>query len=234
MREQFFSFKYNEGQSVVENCLRIQQLADNLSAEGDEIKESWIMSRTLSILPPKLHHFRTGWDCTPATEKNLSSLIEKLQLEEDRLNQNNQVKENSHSALFVKQGHKNKNQKSNYNNNNNSEQTENSNECFKCGQKGHIKTNCNSKPCNKYLEYCQSKYSCNYCKEKGHFVKDCPKLKAKESQDNHKSSNKVENEYGCFSPSNPSENSRNAHLTVSLSAANIHHSKTWRNDRMWF
>ena len=57
LREQFFSFKYDEGKFVVGNALKIQQLAEDLIAEGDEMKESLIMTRTLGVLSPKLHHF---------------------------------------------------------------------------------------------------------------------------------------------------------------------------------
>lgn len=51
------------------------------------------MSRMLSVLLPKLYHFRTSWDNAPSTSKNMKSLIEKLQLEEDRVNQHEQSSE---------------------------------------------------------------------------------------------------------------------------------------------
>ncbi|KAI5725534.1 hypothetical protein M8J77_016709 [Diaphorina citri] len=62
--------------SVIDNCLKIQQLAEDLTA-------GWVMTRILSALPPKLHHFRSA----SATDKNISTLLERLRLEDDRLNQ---------------------------------------------------------------------------------------------------------------------------------------------------
>lgn len=54
LQRQFFGYKYNENKSVIENCMQIQQLADSLATEGEEMKDSWIMQRILGILPPKL------------------------------------------------------------------------------------------------------------------------------------------------------------------------------------
>lgn len=78
----FFNFKYDENKSVVENCLLIQQYADDLTALGEEIKESWIMTRILRVLSQNLHHFRTAWDNVSATDKNLSNMFERLRLED--------------------------------------------------------------------------------------------------------------------------------------------------------
>ena len=85
LQRQFFGFKYNESRSVIENCMQIQELADNLSAEGEEVKETWIMQRILAILPLKFQHFRPAWDNVSAVDKNLSTLFDRLRLEEDRL-----------------------------------------------------------------------------------------------------------------------------------------------------
>lgn len=86
LQRQLLSFKYNTSKSVVENCMLIQQYAEDLAAEGEEVKESWIMTRILGMLPPKLYHFRTAWDNVSGIDKNLSTLFERLRLEEDRLN----------------------------------------------------------------------------------------------------------------------------------------------------
>jgi len=65
----FFGYKYDSNKSAIENCMMIQQFAEDLTAEGEEVKESWIMTRILGMLPPKLHHFRTAWDNASATDK---------------------------------------------------------------------------------------------------------------------------------------------------------------------
>ena len=103
----FFGYKYNVSKSVIENCLQIQQYADSLSAEGEEIKESWIMQRILGILPPKLHHFRTAWDNVNAIDKSLSNLFDRLRLEEDRINESELLnKPTSQNAFISKHGNR--------------------------------------------------------------------------------------------------------------------------------
>ena len=58
----FFSYRYDGKKSVMENCLQVQDYADRLFAEGETVKKTWVMQKILSILPTKLHHFRTAWD----------------------------------------------------------------------------------------------------------------------------------------------------------------------------
>ncbi|XP_067121402.1 uncharacterized protein [Centruroides vittatus] len=113
----------------------------------------------LGILPPKLYQFRISWDNANSTDKNIDTLIERLRLEEDRLKEDDKKESTAQTALILKQ-------KSQDNNDRN--QLKNSGvECFKCGQKGHVKKYCKNKPCQKYLEYCRKTYNCNNCNQKG-------------------------------------------------------------------
>ncbi|XP_077268719.1 uncharacterized protein LOC143900851 [Temnothorax americanus] len=173
LQRQFFNFKYDVNKSVIENCMTIQQCAEDLIAEGEEMKESWIITRILGMLPPKLYHFRTAWDNAAAADKNLSKLFERLRLEEDRLNESEKSNETkSQNALVSKQGKRF--EKSN-------SQGNSAIVCFKCGMKGHVKKYCKNKPCAKYLNYCKNNYACNTCNQKSHFAKDCPKGNSSES-----------------------------------------------------
>lgn len=209
LQRKFFTYKYDVSKSATENCMQINQLAEDLKTEGEEIKESWIITRILSTLPQKLHHFRVAWDSTANTDKNLSKLLERLQLEEDRLKEMSCDSENQ--SAFIAKNYK----KGQSTNNNKSSNT--SIECFKCGQKGHLKKNCRNKPCSKYLEYCKSKYSCNICKEKGHFAKDCSKNNSQE----------------CSSVNN-NEKKRRACVTVALTVSDIKKMKLQNNDNyLW-
>ena len=145
LQRQFFGYKYDDSKSVVENCMQIQQLAEDLNEEGEEVKESWIMKRILGILPGRLYHFRIAWDSTSNADKNLSKLIERLQLEEDRINLNEQSESSSsQSAFFSKNNSK---FQKNTSENNKSENKANNlvKPCYKCGQIGHFKKNCRNK-----------------------------------------------------------------------------------------
>ncbi|KMQ83099.1 copia protein, partial [Lasius niger] len=71
LQRQFFGFKYDINKSAIENCMTIQQYAEDLAAESEEVKESWIMTKILGMLPSKLYHFRTAWDNVSGENKNL-------------------------------------------------------------------------------------------------------------------------------------------------------------------
>jgi len=43
LQRQVFSYQYDVSKSVIENCLAIQQYAEDLIAEGEDVKESGIM-----------------------------------------------------------------------------------------------------------------------------------------------------------------------------------------------
>lgn len=213
LQRHFFSYKYDPSKSAVENCLTIMQYAEDLSAEGEEVKESWISTRILGMLPPKLYHFRTAWDNVSSSDKTLNTLIERLRLEEDRLNETDTSK--SHNALFTKRsGNKSGKPKP---------QENTAAECFKCGQKGHVKKDCKNKPCSKYFEYCKKNYGCNICKQKGHFAKECPQ------ENSEKSSNEMSDR------NNSSKSKRRAFITIGLSTAKINHinSKSMHNNS-WY
>lgn len=226
LQRQFFSFKYDNSKSVVENCMTIQQYAEDLAAEGEEVKESWIMTRILGMLPPKLYHFRTAWDNVSGVDKNLGTLFERLRLEEDRLNDSETTTEFvSQNALISKEGRKFG--KSHSQGNSFQGSSSSSVECFKCGKKGHIKKFCKSKPCAKYLDYCKNNYTCNNCNQKGHFVRDCPKENSGESS----SEKFVKSKKYDFKKSN-----HRAFITVGLWTANVKNVNLKRdcNNNSWY
>lgn len=189
LQRKFINYTFYESKSVVENCCVIQELADTLAAEGEILKEGWIMNKILDMLPKRLHHFRTVWDNVSGTDKNINSLFERLRLEDDRQNEGDKNKSTMSTAFVHKQG------------NQNASSNSQKNECFKCGKKGHIKVNCKNKPCEKYIQYCKNKYGCKICHVKGHFAKECPNKNSSQSDKN-----------------NPGEDKRRAFITVSLSA----------------
>lgn len=165
-RIKFFTFVYDENKSAVENCLEILELAEEVSTEKDPMRESWIMTRIMSVLPPKLAHFRTSWDNVTGATKNVDTLIERLRLEDERLRETTTNAEGStNNALMARRDRQGQSSTS--------KQNKSSLECYKCGKKGHMLKQCKGKACQKYLDYCKKKYSCNICKKKGHFAKEC-------------------------------------------------------------
>ena len=223
LQRQFFGFKYDTSKTVIENCMIIQQYAEELAAEGEEVKDSWIMTRILGMLPPKLHHFRTAWDNVSGIDKNLDKMFERLRLEEDRLNEGEKSNRSvSQKAFISKQGRRSSGQSQVQA----STSGNSSIECFKCGIKGHVKKFCKNKPCAKYLAYCKNNYACNSCNLKGHFAKDCP------TGNTNESSNQKADKPG---DSENKQLKRRAFITVGLSTANVNqiNSKKESSD-LWY
>ncbi|KAJ8665357.1 hypothetical protein QAD02_007019 [Eretmocerus hayati] len=75
LRKQLIGYKYDERKSVVENFMAVRRIADLLERKGEMVKESWIMSRVLNMLPPKSNHFGTSWSFMAPTDKNLDKLV---------------------------------------------------------------------------------------------------------------------------------------------------------------
>lgn len=175
---EFFSYRYNENISIIDNCLKIDGLAQELRASDEIIKDEWVITRILNVLPDKYSHFHSAWDSVASPDKTLSNLFERLKQEELR---SNRLEESVENALVSKGKMKNtktynkKNVKQNFNktSNQNNKQTERRN-CFKCGKPVHLKNECQNKPCQAYYDYCKKKYPCNNCQELGHFAKECP------------------------------------------------------------
>ncbi|CAK1596100.1 unnamed protein product [Parnassius mnemosyne] len=137
------------------------------------------MTRVLSVLPPKLAHFRTSWNNVIGPTKNIETHIECLRLEDEQLKETTTNAEGSTSNALMARREK-QGQSSN------SKQDKSALACYKCGKKGHVIKECRGKPCQKYIEYCKKKYSCNICKKKGHFAKDCESLEEANKSGNGK------------------------------------------------
>lgn len=201
LQRKFFNYQYDSSKSAVENCMTIQQFADDLKAEGEDVKESWVMTRILGTLPQQLHHFRSAWDNVSSEEKSIDLLVERLRLEEDRLTESKPTNQN---ALFTKQNKKGQQPKSNM-------RETSKVECFKCGQRGHIKKDCKNKPSAKYIAYCKENYNCNICHKKGHFAKECSK--GNSNQDSHQKQDSK-------------NTNRRALITVGLSTTEVNDDKS--------
>lgn len=200
LQRKFFNFKYDESNTTIENCITIQQCAD----EGEDIKENGIMNRILGTLPPKLHDFRTAWDNVPVPDKNLTRLFERLRLEDQRLNENlkSQVSDVKYALLTKQCKYINKQHTQG------NIALKSTVECFKFGQKGHVKKFCRNKPCSKHSYYSKENYACNICNQRGHFTKDCPR----KVSDSNARSEKSDSQEG---------HKRRALITVDLSTMNI-------------
>jgi len=58
---------------------------EELSTEGEYMKKSWIMTRILRVLPPKLYHFRIAYKNISGTDKGLTTIMRRLRLKDTKL-----------------------------------------------------------------------------------------------------------------------------------------------------
>lgn len=185
LRMQFFGYTFDRNKNIVDNCLEIDGLAQELRAMGEDVKDEWIISKILNSLPEKFNHFHSAWDSLAEVDKTLSKLFERLQQEDQRMK--SRESQTVGNALITKgkgkSGKKNKHEKGQFlsEKSNSSQQNQQSGrmKCFKCGKEGHKKSDCHGKPCQEYIEYCKKNYKCNNCQEVGHFAKECPKNERK-------------------------------------------------------
>lgn len=108
------------------------------------------MTRTLEMLPSKLHHFWTVLDNISRTEKTVETFVECLRLEENQLIASDQSNESStQNALVSKKGI----------------------EISKEDQLKKVRHKTTRK--EKYTVYCKSNYTCNVCNQRDDLANEC-------------------------------------------------------------
>ena len=112
LRMQFFSFMYDDNKTVVDNCLAIDGLAQELRAAGEEIRDAWVMSRILNSLPEKFNHFHSAWESLADVDKTLSKIIERPQQEQPMKSRESQVENALLTRSKAKFGNKSQYKKS--------------------------------------------------------------------------------------------------------------------------
>lgn len=152
--QEFFNYKYDKSQTLNQLIIGIENLAMRLNNLGHKMDDELIMSKILTCLPDMYKYFATAWESTPAEEKNLINLTNRLLLEESRCT--NQHLE--HIALKVTSNKK----------------------CFKCNKIGHLKSQCRA--CNickrtnhleKDCKYKNKIKQCSICKKTNHSEQNC-------------------------------------------------------------
>lgn len=171
--QEFYNFKYDNTKDMHHNISEIQNLVFKLKILQEEISESMVVSKILTILPEKHQYFSCAWDSTPTKDKTLENLIARLSAEEDK----NKIRQIETPVSF-KTVFKGKYEPV----------------CHACGKKGHIRSQCmfknkkqenSTKPCAicKIMGYIRTNHTestcfnrdkaCKICKKTNHKTENC-------------------------------------------------------------
>ncbi|KFD45720.1 hypothetical protein M513_13398, partial [Trichuris suis] len=140
---EFFSARKDPSVSYLEYIATVQRTFHHLCEEtqkqlGFEIPEKMLLLRITPTIPPEHRTVRQIWDATPAAERKLSDLIERLQLAEEFDNS-----DQDGAAFAVKSTAQATSRKSPISNaTGNGEGKGFPFKCRKCGRRGHKASNC--------------------------------------------------------------------------------------------
>jgi len=164
--QEFYNYTFEKSKDIQTNISQIQNLVFKLKVLEEEISDSMLISKIMTVLPEKYKHFSSAWDSTSKDDKTIENLISRLCQEEDKIKMGS--KEET-PVTFRANMKENKDY--------------NGITCFGCGQKGHIKSQC-KKNTEKYCSRCKKNNhtenqcfnknkACIYCKKTNHKEENC-------------------------------------------------------------
>ena len=123
---EFYNFKFKSKQSVIDNISALKDITYKLNRLNQNIDDTMLMTKILSVLPESYKHFSSAWDSTSEKDRTLNNLVGRLVQEEAKLKLSDEDTEGAtfHAAVKFK---------SNFSNNVT---------CYECNKRGHLKRNC--------------------------------------------------------------------------------------------
>ncbi|XP_046145768.1 uncharacterized protein LOC123989134 [Osmia bicornis bicornis] len=135
LQQRWYQVKKDPKDNMASHIAKLKDLAFRLQTLGEPIADSMIMTKILMTLPASYGHFITAWQSTPAGERTLDNLIERLIAEETRSTVQEKDVDEAFSAM--KLTHKSKNKNENAHNKEGVSGRVGSSYCHKCKRSGH-------------------------------------------------------------------------------------------------
>ena len=131
-QQKWFSLGRDAADDIATHIAKIKDIACRLTAFGEPVPNSMVITKILLTLPPSLKHFATAWELTGQDQRTLTNLISSLSMEEiraaaDEGTDNKAFSPNTEQQKFSKGKSEKK-----------------PGECYNCGRPGYWKNECRS------------------------------------------------------------------------------------------
>lgn len=136
LQQQWFSVAKNKSDDIATHISKIKALAHKLNMLGEPTSDTMVITKIVMTLPRQYQHFITAWESTSENDRTLANLINRLTMEEIRMNANDKQ---SNNAFYSKANTKNHGKSMHPNN-----KSYKPGKCHRCGREGHWKNECRS------------------------------------------------------------------------------------------
>lgn len=86
LQKQWFALGKDSKDDMATHIAKIRDFAHRLTALGDQIPDSMIVTKVPMTLPTQYQHFVTAWESASEDQRTLTNLTSRLTMEEKRIN----------------------------------------------------------------------------------------------------------------------------------------------------
>lgn len=144
LQQRFFSAVMDPSDNIVGHISKLEDIAQQLKDQNEEISNTMIISKVLMTLPPCYSHFHSAWESTASENRTIDNLTARLMIEESRLLQSSSssLAPVESSAMAAKSNNRFRFSQKSHTVKATQKPTGN---CFLCNKPGHFKRDCPSR-----------------------------------------------------------------------------------------